>query len=331
MSNYQPVATPSAASQRLPDGTAPWPPELLGDSASMRRVRERLREAAAGRGRVLLLVDRGFDAERIARHLHEIDGTVSPFLTVDCAQEEAAALERLLFGTRSYLASAKGGTLYLARITEMAESAQARLARALRDGELSLDDGRRETLDLRVVAAAAPNVDEDVEDGRLRADLYRRLAANRIQVPALRERPEDIATLAVHLAEIACRQKDNPARAFTHAALASLAALPWSGNLVELRERIERLCAAVDPGPIRAEDVLADVRLERRAGAASRPGTLRDARRHFEREYIAAVLTRHGWRIAEAAATLGIERANLYRKIRQVGLSRPTSGGSGGE
>lgn len=307
----------------------PWPPELFGDSPQMRRVRERLREAAAGRGRVLLLVDRGFDAERIARHLHDLDGTTAPFLAVDCAQEEVGALERLMFGSRSYLASARGGTLYLGRITEMPESAQARLALALRDGEISLDEGHRETLDLRIVAAAAPNVDEDVEDGRLRADLYRRLAGNRIQVPALHERPEDIAPLAVHLAEIACRKKGTPAQAFTHAALASLASLPWPGNLVELHARIERLCAAVDPGPIRAEDVLADVKFDRRTGPMSHPGTLRDARRHFEREYIAAVLSRHGWRIAEAAATLGIERANLYRKIRQVGLSRPPSGGSG--
>jgi DNA-binding NtrC family response regulator len=295
----------------------------------MRRVRERLREAAAGRGRVLLLVDRGFDGERIARHLHDLDGTTAPFLAVDCAQEEVGTLERLLFGAGSYLASARGGTLYLARIAEMAESAQARLALALRDGEFSVDDGDRETLDVRIIAAAAPNVDEDVEEGRLRPDLYRRLAANRIQVPALRERPEDIAPLAVHLAEIACRQKGTAAPAFTHAALASLAALPWPGNLVELQARIERLSAAVDHGPIRAEDVLAEVKFDRRAGPLSHPGTLRDARRHFEREYIAAVLSRHGWRIAEAAATLGIERANLYRKIRQVGLSRPTSNGSG--
>src|SRR5688500_3560085 len=329
MSNYQPVATSSAALPSVSDGGGPWPPELFGDSAQMRRVRERLREAAAGRGRVLLLVDRGFDGERIARHLHDLDGTTAPFLAVDCAQEEVGTLERLLFDAGSYLSSARGGTLYLARIAEMAESAQARLALALRDGEFSVDDGDRETLDVRIIAAAAPNVDEDVEEGCLRPDLYRRLAANRIQVPALRERPEDIAPLAVHLAEIACRQKGTAAPAFTHAALASLAALPWPGNLVELQARIERLSAAVDHGPIRAEDVLAEVKFDRRAGPLSHPGTLRDARRHFEREYIAAVLTRHGWRIAEAAATLGIERANLYRKIRQVGLSRPTSGDSG--
>lgn len=295
----------------------------------MRRVRDQVRQAAVPRGRALLVIDAGFDGDRIARCVHGLGSPAAPFAAVDCADTAPAALDQLLFGVGSQLAAARGGTLYLARIADMAASAQARLARALRDGEAALDGGARVVLDLRVVASAAPSVDEEVEDGRLRSDLHRRLAGSRIHVPALRDRPEDIASIALHLTAQACRTRNVPARAFTHAALASLAALSWPGNIAEMAGRIERLCDRAGPGPIRAEDVLADIRSDRRAGVPAHPGTLRDARRHFEREYIAAVLSRHGWRIAEAAATLGIERANLYRKIRQVGLARPSRGARG--
>ncbi len=324
-----------------------WPADLLGPSESIRSVRERVLEAGRQRGRVLLVVERGFDGGAIAGWIHECGDVGSAFVAIDCASEEADALEVQLFGARaeragprmshrevvtgnSRLAAAMGGTLYLAHLTDMPAAAQARLAHVLRDGEVLLDGNRTVRTDVRIIAAAGPGIDSEVDRGTLRADLHRRFCAGRIVVPPLRERAEDIVFLTKYFLDESPPASARTRCSFTHAALASLATLPWPGNVAELRDVVHRLCAAADGGPIRAEDVLSELRrFERPGRGITRPGTLRDARRNFEREYIAAVLGRHGWRIADAAATLGIERANLYRKIRQLGLSRPPATGTG--
>ena len=116
-----------------------------------------------------------------------------------------------------------------------------------------------------------------------------------------------------------------PSRSFTKAALGFIAALPWRGNVCEIRDFVERL----GPGPtaqaIQVEDVLAQVRLEAEALRVRPNGSLQSARRQFEREYIGVVLEQHGWRMTEAAKVLGIQRTNLYRKVRQLGLRRVSS------
>jgi two-component system nitrogen regulation response regulator NtrX len=318
------------------------PAELLGPSPAASLVREQILEVSRRRGRVLLLAERGFDVEAIARWIHECGGGTAAFVAIDCASAEPQALERALFGAPmprdgahgscrqavagdSQIAAALGGTLYLEQLPEMPAATQARLAHVLRDGEILLDGERTVRIDLRIIAAAHPDVDRELDQGKLRADLFRRLSNERIVVPPLRARPEDVVFLTQYFADREASSLHRQPGTFTHAALASLATLPWPGNIVELREVVHRLVVAADGGPIRAEDVLSAVRLDRTGRLVQRPGTLRDARRHFEREYIAAVLSRHGWRIADAAATLGIERANLYRKIRQIGLSRPST------
>jgi two-component system nitrogen regulation response regulator NtrX len=315
---------------------------LLGSSDSIRGVRERALAAARERGRVLLIVERGFDAGAIARWIHECGEADAPFIAIDCASGEPPLVERALFGARaprggahastrevvagdSRLAAATGGTLYLAHLDQMPAGVQARLAHVLRDGELLLDGEGTVPLDVRIVAAARPDVASEVERGTVRTDLYRRFAAGRIVVPPLRERSEDVVHLTKHFVDDVPQTPGAAPCSFTHAALASLAALPWPGNVAELRQIVDRLRAAANGRPIRAEDVLSELGFDRQGRRVTQPGTLRDARRNFEREYIAAVLGRHGWRIAEAAATLGIERANLYRKIRQIGLTRPSA------
>jgi two-component system nitrogen regulation response regulator NtrX len=319
-----------------------WPPELLGPSPAASLAREQVVAAGRRRGGALLLGERGFDLEAIARWVHECGDGRGPFVAIDCASADPHLLESALFGDRaprggspapfrqtatsqSRFAAALGGTLYLAHLTDMPAGVQARLAHLLRDGEILIDGDRTVQLDLRIIAAALPDIQREVEEGKLREDLFRRLSGERIVVPALRARPEDVVFLTQYFADREPSTLNGPSGAFTHAALASLATLPLPGNVAELRDLVHRLCAAANGQPIRAEDVLSELRLDRGGRFVSRPGTLRDARRHFEREYIGAVLSRHGWRIAEAAATLGIERANLYRKIRQIGLSRPST------
>jgi DNA-binding NtrC family response regulator len=202
---------------------------------------------------------------------------------------------------------------------------QARLVRVLRDREVFVDDAPEPvSLDVRPIASADGSFDLAVEEGRLRRDLHERLGLIRIDVPPLRERREDIPMLASHTLKELCRANGRPVKTLTRPALTLLSALPWRGNLPELRLFLERLILLVPNGLIRLEDVLAHTQLEGSTiSATGLDATLRQARARFERDYIAAVLQHHRGRIADAARVLGVQRTNLYRKLRKLNLMRP--------
>jgi DNA-binding NtrC family response regulator len=179
------------------------------------------------------------------------------------------------------------------------------------------------------VASASKGIEGEVRSHRFRPDLYRRLAAMRIECPPLRERPEDVPLLASRVLEDICGAEGLPVRTFTQAALALLAALSWPGNLAELHDVIARAVRGHDSARavIQIEDLLPAIRLNAAPAPFVPTGNLREARSRFEREYIAAVLQHHRWRMAEAAETLGMQRPNLYRKARQLGI--PLTRGAG--
>ena len=311
--------------------------ELVGRSAAIVRAQELVRRAAVLDTGVLIVAERGSDAESVARELHvRSRSAAAPWIPFECAGGDASSL---LFGrlpdfaptdlesisADSRLAAARGGTIFLQDVGELPASLQARLARIARDGEVRID-GAPVATDLRFVASALPSIDAEVRENRFRTDLYRRLAASRIDLPALRDRPDDVPALAERLLEGVVAPRDDTdsgegvALRFTQAALALLAALSWPGNLAELRAVVERAAAERGGGMIQVEHVLPALKLERAQAPFAPAGNLREARLRFERDYIAAVLQYHGWRMAEAANTLGIQRPNLYRKARQLGI-----------
>ena len=174
-------------------------------------------------------------------------------------------------------------------------------------------------LDIRVIALFDPMVEAAVTDGRLRRDLYERLVQTVIEVPPLRRRREDIPALAAHFLRKAC---EGPQKSFSRSALTLLSALPWHGNARELQQLVSTLVRLVRRPVIQLDDLLDQVSLE---GLAARvdPGlTLREAKARFERDCISAMLMRHHGRVGEAAKALGIQRTNLYRKVRQLSVSR---------
>jgi two-component system nitrogen regulation response regulator NtrX len=180
-----------------------------------------------------------------------------------------------------------------------------------------------EPIRFRVIASASPALEADVHQRRFRPELYRRLQRLRVDVPPLRDRGIDLPeVIDAALAEICCSRQVRFALA--PAAKTALAALRWTGNLDELRGSLGRLVDRCTEGIIRQEDVLADLQqLEARPrGTVVSFTNLREARQSFERDYIASVLESSGWRMTEAARILGIERANLYRKTRQLGITR---------
>ena len=308
--------------------------ELVGRSAAVSRVQELIRRSATLDTGVLIVGEGGADAPSVARELHARGRPpTATWISVECGSSEAARLDRGLFGMvsgpapkdletvsgDSRIVAARGGTLFLQDVTELPSAIQARLARIARDGEVRVE-GAVVSTGIRFVASASPAIDADVREHRFRPDLYRRLAASRIDLPPLREHLEDVPLLATRLLEDRSAGDGRPPQVFTQAALTLLAGLSWPGNLAELRDLVDRVAAETHDEAIQIEHVLPALQLDRATTAFLPLGSLRDARLRFERDYIAAVLQHHGWRMAEAALTLGIQRPNLYRKARQLGI-----------
>jgi len=218
------------------------------------------------------------------------------------------------------------GTLCLRRIEDLPERVQAKLARVLRDGEFIVGgSGRPQAHGIRAVAVVDTDFDECVRDGRVRQDLYKRLSSATIVAPPLRERRDDIPRLAELFASQACADASVPAKAFTPPAEQLLRALPWRGNAHELQAVIRAVVLQCDGEAVDLDMILAHLTLDADGAKSSAVGfneTLRTARSRFEREYIAAVLAQHRGRIPDAAKSLGIQRTNLYRKLRSLRLPR---------
>jgi DNA-binding NtrC family response regulator len=316
---------------------------IVGTSPAMRAVMDLVARSADGRCGILIAGERGSGREMIARLIHAHGRhTMAPFIKVDCAGPSPEDVEHELFGVvgkrssgaperrslerlglTSRVHEANDGILFLENITELTARAQARLVRVLRDREVFLeDDAEPVPVDVRPIAAVDFSIDGALEEGRIRHDLFERLSLIRIDVPSLRQRREDIPVLATHFLKELCRQNGKPIKTLTRAALTVLAALPWKGNAPELRGFLERLLLLVPHGLIRLEDVLAHVQLEGSLSPTGFDATLKQARARFEREYISGVLQHHRGRIADAARALGIQRTNLYRKMRRLNVMR---------
>jgi two-component system nitrogen regulation response regulator NtrX len=311
-----------------------WVPlSLLGESEAVHRARQALELAAGRRTPVLLLAEPGCRPRAVTQYLRARTRQRGALVTLDCTGAEAADLDRRLFGAShrrtaadhlealgrgSAVVEAGTGTLFLENVDELPASAQRRLARLLRDGEARVASRQHPTvLSFRLVASTTRDLDTEVREGRFRADLLRRFAACRITIPPLRHRPGDLASII----EAGLQEIGGPARTLTQPAITVLAALPWAQNIDELVSVLTRVLAGAG-AIVTQEDVLAHVPIDGGFSRRDLTASLREARRRFERDYIAAVLERHQWRMSEAARALGIERANLYRKTRQLGILR---------
>jgi DNA-binding NtrC family response regulator len=310
----------------------------MGESVPIRRARVAL--DLPGSARLLILADEGLDPAAVARYVHERTRPGQPFIHIDGAQPEAERVEAAVLGQRtrvaagtletlgsgSALVAARRGTVFLENIGELPDAVQRSLARLLRDGEARVGGRDRVRLAARVVASATPALLIEARDGRFRADLLRRFGTLPVTIPALRLRPEDLPAIVHRVASETAASMGTPVPSFTQAALTVLAAMPWPGNLDELQATLSRVLRDVPGHTIRQEDLLHLLPIVPFQGVIhSRPAvSLREARRRFEREYIASVLEQHDWRMSDAARTLGIERANLYRKTRQLGIARST-------
>jgi DNA-binding NtrC family response regulator len=304
-------------------------------SAAMRTVMEIVDRSSSMRAGLLLRGEEGSGREFIARAIHTAQhGGEMPFVVLDCTTDGADDLERLLFGSAagtagrecvgagSLLHQAAGGTLYLRQVAELAPRLQARLARVLRDGEAWLEgNGHRVSLDVRPIAGVEPGFDRAAAEGRIRHDLVQLLSIIAVEIPPLRRRREDIPAIARDLLRDICMITQLPAKTLSRPALALLAALPWTGNVGELRSLLEHIVnRRAAEGAIPLDEVVSQLHLN---GSSPLPRgvTLKVARAEFERAYIASALEDSHGRISAAAKVLGVRRTNLYRKIKSLRIS----------
>jgi DNA-binding NtrC family response regulator len=316
---------------------------LFAHSAVMRQVVEAVRSAGEAAGGVVICGESGTGRELVARSVHSASQrSQGAFQRVECSGQSPDELEYTLFGTvadkrhagpgrraveritrHGAIHQALGGTLFLANVLDTPDRIQAKLARLLRDHEATLNEKRATIpIDVRFMASLDASPEAAVADDRLRGDLAERLSHSRIDVPPLRRRREDIPVLAVHLLADLGRAEGRTPQRFTRSALALLAALPWPGNGRELRSVLETLVRSVRRSVIEIDDLFEHIRLDGVSARLDASGTLKDARARFERDWISAVLIKHHGRVGDAARALGIQRTNLYRKVRQLNVAR---------
>ena len=312
---------------------------MVGESYAMTTLREQVAMAAPTNGRVLIFGENGTGKELVARNIHQMSRRrSSPFVEVNCAAIPEDLIESELFGhvrgaftgavadRRGKLELAHGGTIFLDEIGDMSLKTQAKVLRVLQEQVMEPVGGStRIRVDARVLAATNKDLSAEIQAGRFREDLYFRLNVVPIFVPPLRERQDDIALLADHFMAMLAREYGRRAKTFERDALAVLRQYPWPGNVRELRNLVERLMIMVPGDRIARRDIsFLDQSGQPAAGAGAGAelmvGPLHDARSAFEREYILRALDAQHGNISRTAEALGIERSNLYRKMRGFGI-----------
>jgi two-component system nitrogen regulation response regulator NtrX len=309
---------------------------IVGQSYVVGQLQEQIAMAAPTNGRVLIYGENGTGKELVAKSIHALSRRRSgPFIEVNCAAIPEELIESELFGhmkgaftgatadRRGKFEAADGGTLFLDEIGDMTLKTQAKVLRALQEQIVEPVGGSSSVkVDVRVIAATNKDLTAEIRAGRFREDLYFRLNVIPIFVPPLRERDDDINLLAEHfMAEFAREYGRRPKR-LDPAAASGLRSYRWPGNVRELRNVIERLMIMVPGETIALGDLafLDGGALSAADPSAPPPLPLHDARERFERDYILRALASQHGNISRTAEILGVERSNLYRKMRAFGI-----------
>lgn len=312
---------------------------LVWTSNVMRRVMAQIERVAASESRVCIYGETGTGKELVARTLHEKSARATgPFVTLNCAAVPAELIESELFGhekgaftgaAQRYTGKfeqAHRGTLFLDEIGDMPQAMQAKLLRVLEEGEVErIGSGRPTAVDVRVVVATHRNLEQLVEAGGFRRDLYHRVLVFPVELPPLRERLEDLPALVEHFARQVSAQNGWKPVPFTEDAISALATYKWPGNIRELRNIVERLLLlaehAVDGDAVR-QALPSSAGKEKLSPVmpGDSKGPLAERVLAFERAVVLAELERCQKHITQTAKALGLERSHLYKKCQQLGI-----------
>ncbi|MBS1524944.1 MAG: sigma-54-dependent Fis family transcriptional regulator [Bacteroidetes bacterium] len=319
---------------------------ILGNSQAIKKIKETIDRVAPTDARVLITGANGSGKELVARWLHEKSNrSNAPLIEVNCAAIPSELIESELFGHEKgsftsavkqrigKFESADGGTLFLDEIGDMSLSAQAKVLRALQENKITRVGGEKEIeVDVRVIAATNKDLLKEIEAGNFRMDLYHRLSVIIIDVPPLTNRRDDIPLLTQSFLEEICSDYGMPAKKISDGALDALKALPWTGNIRELRNMVERLIILSDK-MITENDVHAfanpsgPVTIAGNSSSSSQTdfdqfANFQEYKDYAEREYIKFKLEKNNWNVSKTADDIDIQRSHLYSKIEKYGLKR---------
>ncbi len=318
--------------------------QLVGDSPALRGALDAVRRAAPTSATVLITGESGVGKELVARAIHRNSLRARErFVQVNCAAIPDDLIESELFGHErgsftgatekqvGKFEQADKGTIFLDEVGDMSLKTQAKVLRVLQEGEVErLGSSRTIKVDVRVIAATNKRLEEEVEKGTFREDLYFRLNVIPIHVPALRERSEDIPQLVRHFLEMAARENNLRPKKLTDPALAALERHRWRGNIRELRNTIERAVIMTPGDAIGPDDLPGIGRVDSAERApdneTARAATLREHKEVAERAFLVQKLRETGWNISKTADLIDTPRSNLYKKLEQYRISQETDG-----
>jgi two-component system, NtrC family, nitrogen regulation response regulator NtrX len=307
--------------------------KMIGTSPAFVRVVEQATMAARSDARILIMGESGTGKELLAAHIHhESPFSNGPFVKVNCAAIPSDLLESELFGhekgaftgaistRKGKFELADGGTIFLDEVGDLHAASQAKLLRVLQEGEFHRVGGEQPIrVAVRVISATNRNLTDLVAQQKFREDLYYRLCVVPIRVPSLRERPHDIVAMADYFLADFCLRNNFHSKEIEDETYEILECYSWPGNARELRNIVERM-AILTPGNLLTPDsVPVEIKL---AGDSGPRSNIKEARASAEREHILRALEETSWNVSGAARALGMERTNLHKRIRALGLTR---------
>jgi two-component system nitrogen regulation response regulator NtrX len=318
--------------KRLRDAAGPGT-KMIGSSPAFERAVEQASMAARSDARVLLIGESGTGKELLAAHIHGASPfSGGPFVKVNCAAIPGDLIESELFGhekgsftgatsmRRGKFEMADHGTLFLDEIGDLHANSQAKLLRVLQEGEFHRVGGEQTIrVNVRVISATNRDLSSMVGQGKFREDLFYRVSVVPIRVPALRERPQDIEPMAAYFLEDFCVRNGFRRKSFDDEVWEAFEEYSWPGNARELRNVVERMAILSHGDVLNTSAVPLELKLQKETGPRS---SVHEARESAEREHVLRALEESGWNVSSAARALGMERTNLHKRIRALGLTR---------
>jgi DNA-binding NtrC family response regulator len=305
------------------------PEDIIGQSAAMNKVFDAIETVGPTDATVLITGESGTGKELVARAIHHASPRkLHPLVVIHCGALTETLLESELFGhekgaftgaqfrKKGKFEIAEGGTVFLDEIGDISLKTQTDLLRVLQEHEIvRVGSNQPIKVDFRCVAATNRDLEQSIEDGRFRPDLFYRLNVFRIELPPLRERRDDIPQLVNHFVRKFCLQMNKKISRVSPEAMALLQQQPWTGNVRELENAVERAMVVAQEPEIHDTDFVFKASVTANSG----PQSLEE----MERQHILRTLETCNWNQTRAAETLGIDRVTLHHKIKKYGWSRP--------